>query len=234
MTWSVTIEFMAWFELEILDFFADLEFNNNREWFELNKKRYESVVKKPMEAFAAEMIGRMQQIDPRISMAPKDAMFRIYRDIRFSKDKTPYKTNAGMYISASGKNHHGIPGVYFHIDAHSMGIASGFYAPEPAQVRAMRTHIAANPDELNALLEEPAFKALFGTFAGEKNKVLPVEFRAAAEIQPLLYHKQFYYWAPFEATEVVREDLADLIIRHYEAARPMNAFLTEALKELEV
>jgi uncharacterized protein (TIGR02453 family) len=225
---------MAWFELEMLDFFADLEFNNNREWFEQNKKRYEAKVKKPMEAFAAEMIGRMQQIEPQVSMAPKDAIFRIYRDIRFSKDKTPYNTNAGLYISPSGKNHHGSPGVYFHVDARSMGIASGYYTPEPAQVRAIRTHIAANLDEFAELLAEPEFHSLFGTFAGEQNKVLPAEFRSVAEIQPLIFKKQFYYWAQFDATEVARDDLADLIIRHYLAAKPMNAFLTTGIKELEI
>lgn len=225
---------MAWFEPEILDFFADLEFNNNREWFELNKKRYEATVKKPMEAFAAEMIGRMQQIEPQISMTPKDAVFRIYRDIRFSKDKTPYKTNAGMYISPSGKNHFGTPGVYFHIDARSMGIASGYYAPDPAQVRAIRAHIVANLDEFSSLLADAEFSKLFGTFAGEKSKVIPSEFRPAAETQPLLLNKQFYYWAPFDGNDVVRDDLADLIIRHYLAARPMNACLTAGIKEKEM
>ena len=224
---------MAWFEPDILDFFIDLEFNNNREWFELNKKRYEATVKKPMEAFAAEMIGRMQQIEPLISMTPKDAVFRIYRDIRFSKDKTPYKTNAGMYISPSGRNHFGSPGVYFHVDARTMGIASGYYAPDPAQVRAIRAHIVANLEEFAQLLAEPEFRQLFGTFAGEKSKVLPTEFRSAAEMQPLLFNKQFYYWAQFDGTEVSRDDLPDLIIQHYLTAKPMNAFLAAGLKEKE-
>ncbi len=87
---------MAWFKAEVRDFFLELELNNNREWFEKNKKRFETKVRAPMEAFAAEMIGRMQQIDPQISVTPKDAIFRIYRDIRFSKDKSPYKTNLGL------------------------------------------------------------------------------------------------------------------------------------------
>src|SRR4051812_26168228 len=112
---------MAWFTSDALDFFAELELNNDREWFEKNKKRYESSVKKPMEAFAAEIIGRMQKDDPEINMQPKEAVFRIYRDTRFSKNKTPYKTNAGMAVSRGGKTDHTHPGVYFHMDARTMG-----------------------------------------------------------------------------------------------------------------
>ena len=220
---------MAWFEADILDFFAELEFNNHKEWFEANKKRYENSVKKPMEAFAAEMIGRMQVIEPEISMTPREAVFRIYRDVRFSKDKTPYKTNAGLYVSPSGRNHLGKPGIYFHVDARKMGIASGYYGPDPQQVRAFRSFICANLEEFSQLLENVEFKRLFGTIAGEKGKILPQEFKAAAEIQPLIFNKQFYYWAEFDATDVFRDDLPELILEHYLAAKPMNAFLTRAL-----
>jgi uncharacterized protein (TIGR02453 family) len=219
---------MAWFDRDILDFFAELEANNNRDWFEQNKRRYEESVKAPMEAFAAETIGRLQEIEPGISMTPKQAVFRIYRDIRFSKDKTPYKTNAGMYISVSGKHDSGLPGVYFHVDARSIGIASGFYRPEPSQVKAIRLHIAENLEEFAGLLEVPSFKTFFGTIAGETGKVLPQELREAAAIQPLLYNKQFYYWAELDPSEILREDLPELIVRHYQAAQPMNAFLAAA------
>lgn len=223
---------MAWFDLDILDFFAELEVNNERAWFEKNKKRYESSVRKPMETLAGELIGQLQVVDPTIDMIPKDAVFRIYRDIRFSKDKTPYKTNAGLYISASGKSHSGRPGIYFHVDARSMGIASGYYNPEPAQVRAIRTHIGANLGQFADLLEEVEFKSLFGTIAGEKGKVLPAELRAAAADQPILFNKQFYYWHEFDGSEILRDDLPDLVFRHYLAAQPMNSFLTQALSSL--
>lgn len=232
---------MAWFDRDILDFFAELEANNEREWFERNKKQYERSVKEPMTLFAAEMIGRLQKIDPSISMMPKDAVFRIYRDIRFSKDKTPYKTNAGMYISPSGPDHTGRvhsgrvhtgrPGMYFHVDARRMGIASGYYTPTPEQVHAIRTHISANPEDFERCLADSEFVTAFGTIAGEKNKVLPQEFRAAAQAQPLLFLKQFYYWAEHPATDALREDLPEVIVRHFKAAQPMNAFLTGAFPE---
>ena len=223
---------MAWFEPEILDFFADLEWNNNRPWFELNKKRYERYVKQPMEGFAAEIIKRMQAIDPNISMTAKQAVFRIYRDVRFSKDKLPYKTNAGLYVSAGGRDHHGVTGIYFHVDAKIMAIASGYYSPTPPQIRAIRNYIAANLDEFAELLELPEFMNLFGTIAGERSKVLPAEFKDTAKLQPLLYQKQFHYWAEFDGNKVVSDDLPDLVIQHYQAARPMNAFLTKGIQSL--
>src|SRR6185312_15337879 len=120
------------------------------------------------EAFAAEMIGRMQQIDPRISMLPKDAVFRIYRDIRFSKDKTPYKTNAGMAISHGGKGDHTTPGIYFHMDARTLGVATGLYMLEPSQLQAVRSLLASEPAEFQKLLQDPKFKDRFGTIVGEK------------------------------------------------------------------
>jgi len=220
---------MAWFERDIVDFFVELEANNDRAWFERNKKRYERSVKGPMEIFAGEMIGRMQAVDPGISMTPKEAVFRIYRDVRFSKDKSPYKTNAGLYISSGGKLHAGRPGVYFHVDARTMGIASGYYMLEPNHIQAIRTHISKHLKEFSQLLADPDFKKAFGTVIGEKNKVLPQEFRAAAVEQPLIYNKQFYYWAEFDASESLRDDLADMVMAHVSAAEGMNAFLTAAL-----
>src|SRR5207253_2054053 len=100
-------------------------------------------VKNPMEALAAELIERMKALDPTIDMLPKDAVFRIYRDTRFSKDKTPYKTNAGLAVSSGGKHSHGHSGVYVHLDPRSFAVASGHYFLEPQQLTAMRRHIIA-------------------------------------------------------------------------------------------
>ena len=218
---------VAWFSNETLDFFGELELNNDRDWFAKHKKHYEKFVKEPMELFAAEMIERMKQINPEISMQPKDAVFRIYRDTRFSKDKTPYKTNAGISIARGGKTH-ASTGVYFHLDAHKMGIASGRYFLEPPQLAAIRSHIAKNLDEFEKLLADKDFKERFGTVAGEKNKILPADLREAAAKQPLLFNKQFYYWAEHDGANALRDDLADFVMLHVRAAVPMNTFLSEA------
>jgi uncharacterized protein (TIGR02453 family) len=220
---------MAWFTEDAISFLAELALNNDREWFTRNKKRYETSLKAPMVEFAAEMIERMRELDPEIAMLPHQAVFRIHRDTRFSKDKSPYKTNAGMAISPGGRTQPGSPGVYFHLDPNCMAVASGCYFLEPAQLAAIRTHMAARLVEFERLLSDPAFKRFFGTVAGEKNKVLPIELREAAALQPLLFNKQFYYWAEHKPEECLRDDLPDFVMEHVAAAQPLNRFLTSAL-----
>jgi uncharacterized protein (TIGR02453 family) len=220
---------MAWFTPDAIAFLAELEQNNSKEWFEPQKKRYEKSVKQPMLDFAAEMIERMRAIDPEISMLPRNAVFRIHRDTRFSPNKTPYKTNAGMVITRGEKHNPGAPGLYFHFDASRMAVASGLYFLEPAQLKLVRAHIAANLHEFDGLLSDPKWLENFGEMAGSKNKILPPELKAAAQRQPLLYNKQFFYWSEHQADEVTREDLPDFVMSHIQAAQPMNAFLTRPL-----
>lgn len=219
---------MPWFTQDAIDFFRELELNNNREWFEKNKKRYEANVKKPMEAFADHMIERMREILPDIDTTGKKAVFRIYKDTRFSKDKTPYKINAGMHINSAAKSDMDIPGLYFHIDPRVMGIASGLYMVEPPVVKKVREYLVANLDEFNKQLEDKEFKKHFGTIKGETNKILPPEIKEAAAKQPLLFNKQFYYWAEYEAEDALREDLDEFLMSHMRACRKMNEFLIKA------
>lgn len=221
---------MAWLTRDAIDFLAELALNNDRDWFNANKKRYETSVKAPLERLAAELIERMRAYDPAIEMTPKQAVFRIHRDTRFSKDKSPYKTNAGLHVNSGGKAAHGRPGVYVHLDAGCFGVASGYYFLEPAQIAAMRRHLMAHAEEFSARLEDAAFKKVFGTLAGERNKVLPPEFKEAAKTQPLLANKQFYYWAEHDPEEALREDLPGFVMGHVAACWPMNEFLARAFE----
>lgn len=221
---------MPWFTRDAIDFLSELANNNDRDWFAANKKRYESSLKQPMLEFAAEMIERMREVDPDITMLPKNAVFRIHRDTRFGNDKSPYKTNAGMAITRGQKTDPGVPGLYFHLDPICMAVASGCYFLEPPQIRAVREHIASNLDEFDRLIREPSFVAAFGTVVGETNKVLPPEFREVAARQPLLYNKQFYYWAEHPPQEALREDLPDFVMEKIRAAQPLNRFLLDAMR----
>lgn len=220
---------MPWFTSDVMTFFAELRDNNDKAWFEANKKRYEASVKRPMEEFAAEMIGRMQALDPTIDTTPRQAVFRIYRDTRFSKDKTPYKTNAGLAISRGGKRDPSTPGLYFHVDADEVAVASGVYAPDPTQVLALRRAIAANLDGFARLIADEGFVAHFGEVRGEKNKVLPPEFKELAKVQPLIANKQFYYWSSLDSSALLRDDLPDLVMEYLAAAEPLNDFWRRAL-----
>ncbi|MFY9233458.1 MAG: DUF2461 domain-containing protein [Fimbriimonadaceae bacterium] len=220
---------MPWFTPDTIAFLQDLSENNDRDWFHANKKRYEASVKGPVLEFAAEMIERMRTIDPEITMLPKNAVFRIHRDTRFSQDKSPYKTNIGLVVTRGAKHDPGLPGLYFHLDGKSMAVASGCYFLLPEQIKAIRRLIVANAAEFDNLLNDNEFKAKFGMMAGEKNKILPPEFREAAAKQPLLFNKQFFYWAEHKPEEALRDDLPEFVMSHIRAAQPMNAFLSRAL-----
>lgn len=224
---------MAWFTVGAHQFLAELAQNNNREWFHANKKRYESEVKEPLLAFAAEMIGRMQALDPAITSTPKEAVFRIHRDTRFKKNLPPYKENAAMVVAPGGRHEPGAVGLYFTFDAQNLMIASGCYFLEPAQLEKIRRHIAAHPGELRRLIADPGFQQYFGEIQGMRNKVLPPELKQAAAEEPLIYNKQFFYFAQHPVSEIEREDLPDFVMAHMEACWDLNRYLTHAISQRE-
>jgi len=221
---------MACFNADSIAFLRELSENNTREWFDANRKRYERELKAPLAEFAAEMIGRMQELDPDISMLPKDAVSRIHRDTRFSKDKTPYKDNVYLVVSSSGKGYHATPGLYFNLGASNVYIASGLYFLEPSQVNSVRQHLIDHRTEFESLVAAPDFVRLFGEVQGAVNKVLAPEFKSQAETFPILFQKQFFYLAKYPSDEVLREDLADWVMEHMRSAWPLNRFFARALQ----
>lgn len=220
---------MAHFTKEYLQFFEDLTKNNEREWFHANKKRYEAHVKTPFKNFVQLMIDKIQAVDPSVIIAPKDAIFRINRDIRFSKDKTPYKTNASAAISAGGRKDHSKPGIYFEMGYERFGIYSGVYMPDKNQLQLIREAMASQPKEFIKILKAKKFKDFWGEIHGDKNKRIPKEFREVAEDQPLIFNKQFYVMAMFDADKILDPKLDKMIMDHYRAAKPMGDFFYEAI-----
>lgn len=216
---------MAWFTADYNQFFKDLAKNNNKEWFDANKKRYETVVKQPFEAFVAEVIKRVAKLDPAVRIEPKDAIFRINRDVRFSNDKAPYKLNRSALVSAAGRKDHAAEGIYFELGPGSVGFYGGAYQPDKEGLLELRERIAGDLKKFKALREDKAFVKHFGTIRGDRNKIIPAEFKEAAAKEPLLFNKQLYYAAELPAKTVTDPKLADLLIDHYKAMRPMNAFL---------
>lgn len=219
-----------WFTQDILDYLKDLGENNNSKWFTANRERYEKSVNEPMKALAAELIPMMREIDPEITMQPHEALFKMGRDTRLSYDKSPYKTHVGMLISRQGAKQNTHPGLYVQIAAKGFGVASGFHALEPSECMAIRRFLAAHPAEFLAQLNAKEFHQYFLAVRGEAGKILPPEFREAAEKQPLIYNKQFYYWAEHRSERVLSGDLPEFIMEHMRACRPMNEFLSQAFK----
>ena len=154
-----------------LQFLDDLKANNNRDWFLENKKRYE-IFKKDYQQLVGQFLDMMKPLDPSLEMLEvKNCTFRINRDIRFSKDKTPYKSYAGVWLSsgAKGKNR---SGYYVHIERDKSFIAGGFYCPEAEDLKKVRKEIAFFYDDLEAILQEKNFKKEFGDFDRNESSIL--------------------------------------------------------------
>lgn len=221
---------MAWFTTDYNKFFKDLAKNNNKEWFDANRKRYEASVKKPFEAFVAEAIARIAKHDKAVAIEPKEAIFRINKDIRFSKDKTPYKLEASAIISPAGRKDHSTPGIYFAFGPEATRFYGGCYQPEKEQLLAIREAIMKDGKGFRKAISGKPFVTLFKEVQGEANKVLPPEFKAHAIKEPLIANKQFYVAAEKPAKLVEDAKLMEAFMEHWLAMRPLNEWLAKAIR----
>jgi len=169
------------------EFLCDLQINNDRDWFHKNEKRYKEA-KNEFELFVEKLIVRTREFDPTIGfLAAKDCTFRIYRDVRFSGNKDPYKTNMGAYIVRGGKKSP-FAGYYMHLEPEASFIGGGIYMPEPAVLNALRTEVFENTDEFKKILNEKEFSKVFPEIYGEKLKTAPKGFpKDFADIDLLKY-----------------------------------------------
>ena len=216
---------MAWFTPDFNRFFIELAANNNREWFEAQRKRYEASVKEPFEAFVAAAIGQVSRIDKEVQLTPKEAIFRIHRDVRFSRDKSPYKLRMSAVVAPEGRKDPNGTGMYFEVGPESVAFYGGQYMPDRERLQQLRQHIAADLGQFKKLRTAKAFVDRFGEIQGERNKVVPKEFKEALAKEPLLANKQFYFVAELPPTTVTDPRLLDLLVEHYKVMRPMCRFL---------
>ncbi|HPT29050.1 MAG TPA: DUF2461 domain-containing protein, partial [Bryobacteraceae bacterium] len=153
---------------EALTFLANLEKNNNREWFDAHRETYQEKLKKPMEEFCAAVGGQMASFAPDYMTEPKRALFRIYRDTRFSNNKTPYKTAQGalFFRAELGKNE--AAGFYFEVSPKYLGVAGGLYMPNPDYLRVVRAHLMENSARFGKLVASKPLVKTLGELQGEK------------------------------------------------------------------
>lgn len=222
---------MSYFTKDYVRFFKDLAANNNRDWFHANKKRYEESVKKPFAAFVQDIINELAKEMPAMKdQQPKNCIFRIHRDIRFSKDKTPYKLNSSAIVSAGGRKDQTSPGMYVELGPNDARVYGGVYMSEKEQLHRIRTYIMKNNAAFEKALSGKAFKDVYGgELHGEKNKILPPEFKAAAEKQPYLFNKGFYYFTKMKPAVIAGNDLKKEVMKAYKAGKPMQDFFQKAL-----
>ena len=208
----------------------DLAVNNNKEWFHENKKRYEAHLKKPWYSFVDHMLEKAKSIDDGIDISAKDAVFRINRDIRFSKDKHPYKDHIAAVIGRGGRKRMDIPGLYVQFSVEKCMLAGGLYNPDKEQLLSVRRAIMNNYNEVMDILNDSTFKKTFGELEGERNKILPAEFKEEARDKPLLYLKQFHFWTTYEDDKILlRDDLDEFLLEHMRIGRQWNEWLDKVL-----
>ena len=213
-----------------LQFFIELAANNHKDWFDENRKRYEKVVKDPFKNFIQAVITEVQKHDASVQIAPNDAIFRINRDIRFSKDKSPYKLDRTAVISPKGRKDHSVPGFYLSLGPEKLMFGGGAYFLPPANLKSLREFIISDTKRFNKLIKDKNFLDVFGPLKGDENKRLPnKEMTAAAEKQPLLYKKSMYYMTEMDPELILSDSLMDRVMDHYQAARPMQNYLQEAM-----
>lgn len=221
---------MAFFTKDFLDFFIELAANNNKDWFDLNRARYEKSVKDPFKKFVEHLIKEVSKTDPAFNnLEAKDCIFRINRDIRFSKDKTPYKMMTSAVIAPEGKKSKSINGVYFEFGPENMRVYGGVYEIEKDDLQTVREGIASNIDKFKKVYSEKVFKDTFGQILGDKNKVLPKELKEAAEKEPLIYNKQWYFYAQFEPEIILSEDVDKTILKCFDAGKPVERYFNELI-----
>ncbi len=223
----------AYFTKDFIQFFIDLSRNNHKDWFDENRKRYEQNVKTPFLTFTQDFIAEAKKLDKGLDMDAKKAIFRINKDIRFSKDKSPYKLHVAAIVNGTFTKDFGNPkGLYYQFSAEGVWTGGGLYQPEKSAIEQVRMAMAKKPKEINTLLSDKNFKKLFGgTFLGEQSKIIPKELKEAAEIQPLIYNKQFYFAAEYEDPKVLlKPDLMKFMLNHLEASLPMMKWLEKTIK----
>lgn len=220
---------------EALQFLNDLVANNNTEWMHANKKRYESF-KKDYHNYIASILAEMKPLDKSLEpLEVKNCTFRINRDIRFSKDKSPYKTNIGVWLTQN-KNRKNSPGYYIHFEKGNSFIAGGVWCPEPSELKQIRKEIEFFHDDLEKIVNDKTFKSEFGELTRDETNVLK---KAPKDFDPSHPAIEFLKLKSFTASERIddklftQSDFSQKIAKKLAALKPMNDFLNRALETEE-
>ena len=213
-----------------LNFLKKLKINNNREWFDSNKTEY-LASKEIFEEFVSELIKGINKFDKKVSLdlKPKDCTFRIYKDVRFSKDKTPYKNNMSASINPGGKKSN-IPGYYFHLEPDACFLAGGVYMPMPDILKAIRQEIDYNPLPLINVLKSASFKKEFnGLDEEDKLKNPPKGFNKDHAHSEILKNRHFIVSQKFENKVILKKEGLSKTLDSCKAMYPFLDYLRKAI-----
>ena len=216
----------------IFDFLNDIKENNNREWFADNKERYKSAFA-DFQEIANLLIARISSFDKDIAnVQAKDCLFRIYRDIRFSPNKVPYKTHFGVYIASAGGRKSPRAGYYLHLEPNESLICGGIYMPEPNVLKALRQAIYDNIDEFKELVEDPKFTSKLSFWEDEQLKSVPRGFPKDWADANYLKVKHYTYGAYFDDSFFRSKNWLDETVDLFHRIYPLNRFFNYTVDEV--
>jgi uncharacterized protein (TIGR02453 family) len=211
-----------------LSFINELKKNNHREWFQSHRKQYEEA-RAEFIAFIESLIGEIGLFDPELGpVEPRSTLFRINRDIRFSKDKSPYKTNFGAYIKKGGKKS-GFAGYYFHLEPDGSFLGGGVYHPEAAVLKKVRQDICDNPEEFREIIENKKFRDAFGELYDHQLKTAPKGFPKDFEHMDLLRYQSYIVSRNLDEKTLTGDSLLRETAESYRLMYPLIRFINYAL-----
>ena len=214
----------------IIEYLRELRSHNDREWFMANKARYDALRQAFIEE-VQELIDRVALFDPEIAgLEAKSCLFRIYRDIRFSPDKTPYKTHFAAYIAQGGRaSEKG--GYYIHLEPDGCMLSGGVWCPPSPLLKRLRKDIYDQIEEFAAILEEPAFKKVYPALDGETLKRMPVGFPSDSPYGDILRHKDFCVVSYKPDSFFFEKDWIERTVADFKLLYPFNRFLNYTVDE---
>lgn len=216
------------FTPKAVSFLRALKRNNDREWFRERKGQYEEFVKAPMVAIVEQLAVDLRDFAPELVVSPK-SIYRIYRDTRFSEDKTPLKTNIAVSFPWRGLPRHQGAGLYFEVAHQRVWVGGGMYAPDTSQLAAVREHIAVNHKRLSAIVESPAFRKSVGTLQGDTLQRVPRGFDKDHPAAGYLRHRQFLAAREFPAAFASDRKFYAGLLGVFRHVAPLVRFLNEPL-----
>ncbi len=216
---------------ETMAFLRKLNKNNNREWLQNHKPEFEKA-KADFANLVSDLIGRTAKFDPSVGgLLAESCVFRIYRDIRFSKDKKPYKTNFGAYLSPSGRKSK-VPGYYLHLEPGHSFLAAGKHDPEPSELLRIRRAISDHPDEFLKILRARNFQKCFGEIRGPKLKTAPKGFPKEHQAIEYLKLKSFIAYVELPDDKfVVSKEFPAFVASAFKETKPLVDFLRRVLAD---
>ena len=217
------------FTPDAIAFLRAIKRNNDRDWFRARKDQYETLLRAPMAALIERLEVDFRTFAPELVADPKTAIYRIYRDTRFSENKTPLKTHIAAVFPARGLGKHQGAGLYLEVAAGWVWVGGGMYSPDTSQLHAVREHIAGNSRRLRAIVESPKFHRTVGRLEGERLQRVPRGFAADHDAAEYLKFRQFLAGREFPATFASSAGFYRGVLNVFRYVAPLIGFLNEPL-----